>query len=264
MTLADLSTAQVFDEYMSSVNVRLQGENVPVPARAFHAWRILQQDTQAILTFGGPESMRINQWFADKYRSRGDSGMSLGRMLVILGGDPWALNFPPVFGTCRPDLTNMIEGGNPTLIPRITPVERQVLDRILVPTFGVLKAVNRIPPDLYADWRGAVDYAVSVPASFGMSRWASQQAVEKVCKEFLRHRSALPAHLSRSHDLDLLADEVDKLNLLRIDRSVLSKLKCKPGMRYPEDAAYQNATLIEAVEANQASVAICGHFALHW
>lgn len=258
----DLTDPNAFHAYMIALNTRLQAEGVVIAARPVRAWRLLQEHLALPLTWlGGPEAERVVNWFIAQYGVRAGIVGWHRRLLALLGGDPWVLNVPVVYGTARIDLGRMIERGVPGLMARITQTELQALDEVLVPAMESLNALNQTEPELYSDWLGSVDHATSGFPNYGMSRWASQQAFEKIVKEFIRRTGGQPGH---SHDLVAIVAVAEARGLSPVDRTLLAKVECRPGARYPGSPESQASTAILAVEAHHASVILSGRIVAEW
>jgi hypothetical protein len=262
MTPNDLSNPNAFHEYMISVNSRLQQEGLAIAARPVRAWRILQQQLALPLTWlGGPEAERVVHWFVTQYGVRASVIGWHRRLLAILGGDPWVLNVPMVYGKQRIDLGRMIENGVPALMARITKAELRALDEVVVPAMDALNALNHTEPELYSDWLGAVEHATGGFPNYGMSRWSSQQAFEKIAKEFIKRNGGQPDH---SHNLPAIVAAAEGRGLTPVDRALLAKVECRPGARYPGSPESRASTAVLAAEAHQASVILSGRIAAEW
>lgn len=262
MTPKDLSNPNVFHEYMMSVNSRLQQEGVSIAARPVRAWRVLQGALGRPLTWlDGTEAAQVVQWFVGQYGVRAGINGWHRRVLALLGGDAWVLNVPIIYGRTRIDLGRMIENGVPALMARITKAELLALDEILVPAMEALDALNHTEPELYSDWLGAVEHATGGFPNYGMSRWASQQAFEKIAKEFIKRKGGQPDH---SHNLPAIVAAAEALGLSPVDRDLLRRVACRPGARYPGSSDSRASTAQLSVEAHQASVILSGRIVAQW
>lgn len=249
--------------YLDGVDARLAGEGIAIHARSFHAWMAVQRDMRLSVPLGHPSMTAIGDYFAAKYGRRGLMDVSVGRMLVVFGHDPWVLRFPLVYGRVRVDLLRMIEDGTPDLIARLTTNDRAFLDDLVPRAFEAFNALKQVPTELCADWAASVDQAVDPRGDFGLSRWSSQQVVEKLLKTFIReHGGVVPQGkaLQHPHELEPVAAAAEALGLRPLDRTLLAKVECRAGVRYPGNTV----TLLDAVAANQASVMLAGEIAKKW
>ena len=249
--------------YLDGVDARLAGEGVAIHARSFHAWMAVQRDMRISVPLGHPSMNAVGEYFAAKYGRRGLTDVSIGRMLVVFGHDPWVLRFPLVYGRVRVDLLRMIEDGTPDLIARLTTNDRAFLDDVVPRAFDAFNALKHVPTELYADWAASVDQAVDPRGDFGLSRWSSQQVVEKLLKAFIHKNGGVVPRgraLQHQHELEPVAAAAEALGLRPLDRALLAKVECRAGVRYPGN----NMTLADAVGANQASVQLAGAIAKQW
>lgn len=90
---------------------------------------------------------------------------------------------------------------------------------------------------------------------FGMSKWASLQAVEKFLKAYILQQGIAP---ERTHVLAKLAGMAESLGLRGIDRTVLKLVACAPSARYDASSVSRG----EPVEGYRAAVSICGDVAI--
>jgi hypothetical protein len=257
------SDAAALRSYLDGVDARLAGEGVAIHARSFHAWMAVQRDMKLSVPLGHPSMSVVGDYFTAKYGRRGLMDMSVGRMLVVFGHDPWVLRFPLVYGTVRVDLLRMIEDGTPDLISRLTSSERALLEDLVPRAFEAFNALKQVPTELCADWAASVDQAADPRGDFGLSRWASQQVVEKLLKTFVRKYGGVVPQgraLQHQHELEPVAAAAEALGLRPLDRALLAKVECRAGVRYPGNSV----TLADAVDANQASVLIAGEIAKQW
>jgi hypothetical protein len=257
------SDAVALRTYLDGVDARLAGEGVAIHARSFHAWIAVQRDMRISVPLGHPSMTVVGDYFAAKYGRRRLMDAFVGRMLVVFGHDPWVLRFPLVYGRVRVDLLRMIEDGTPDLIARLTANDRAFLDDLVPRAFDAFNALTQVPTELCADWRAAVDQAVDPRGDFGLSRWSSQQVVEKLLKAFIRnHGGVVPQGraLQHQHELEPIAAAAEALGLRPLDRALLAKVECRAGVRYPGNSV----TLADAVGANQASVLLAGETAKQW
>ena len=137
-------------------------------------------------------------------------------MLVMFGHEAWVLKFLLVYGRVRVDLLRMIEDGRPDLIARLTTTDRASLDDLGPRTFEAFNALKHVPTELRADWSASIDQAVDPRGDFGLSRWASQQVVEKLLKTFIRkHGGVVPQGRALQHPHELRARRVQQRSAAR-------------------------------------------------
>ncbi|MEZ4365022.1 MAG: hypothetical protein R2939_01900 [Kofleriaceae bacterium] len=243
--------------YLDQVDAQLSASGIAIHARVIHAWTAIQTDTRSVIPLGHPSLQVVDVYFKEKYGRRGLLDMSVGRMLVLFGHEAWALRFPMVYGTVRIDLARMIEDGTPDVLARMSSGERAHLDDLLPRAFRAFYALREVSPDLRADLSTAVEQAINPRGHLGLSKWSSQQAVEKMLKSYvLKQQHPVP---KRGHKLEPIVATAEHLGLPPLNRNLLASVECDASARYPMDGV--QVTLREAVEANQAATLLCGEIA---
>jgi hypothetical protein len=249
--------------YLDGVDARLASEGIAIHARTLHAWIAVQRDMRMVVPLGDPSMKPVDDYFSAKYGRRILMDPAVGRMLVMFGHEAWVLRFPLAFGRVRVDLRRMIEGGTPNVVARLTAEERAFLDVLVPRAFDAFNSLKHVPPDLRADWSNAVDQAVDPRGDRGLSKWSSQQVVEKMLKAYVRKSGGVvptSRALQHPHELAPVAAAAEAVGLRAFDRALLAKVECRAGVRYPGNAV----TLVDAVAANQALVLLAGEIAKQW
>jgi hypothetical protein len=113
-----------------------------------------------------------------------------------------------------------------------------------------------LPRELTVDLDTAVYYLISPIPECGLSKWSSLQAAEKTIKGFIRLKGETPP---KTHILNTLLNQAERLCLPKLDSSLVNNVQCKPDVRYDEPVE-----LSDAVNAYQSSVKICHQVALHY
>ena len=252
-----------FHSYLDDLDQRLSKDGIDLTARGFHARLAIQRDFEMLLSLGSDLLAPVDAYFAAKYGRRALIDPAIGRMLVRIGHEAWAIKFPLRYGTVPLDFAKMIENGPPDIAGRLTKPERAFLDSLLPRAKAAFEALKYVPLELRVDWPTAVDQAVDPRGNLGLSKWASQQVVEKVLTAFVRaHGGLMPANgvQKHSHDLEPIVLAAEAVGLRDIDRTMLAAVKCTAAVRYPSN----KVQLQEAVLANQASVLLGGEIAKQW
>lgn len=246
--------------YLDQVDASLAQEGIAIHARSFHAWSRMQRDLGITAPLGDEMSQAIRNFYSDKYGARSRMDTTIGRALVLLAHDAWALRFPLVFGTRKLDFLEILENGTPAIVSHVTDEERALLEKFVPSAFAAFNALRQIDPRIRADEATAVDQAVDPRGDLGYSKWSSQQTLEKLLSAFIARRGgAVPSGRALQHPHHLLpvVEASEALGLPMIDRAQLAKVECRGRTRYPRN----RTTLAEAVDANQASILICGEIA---
>ena len=109
----------------------------------------------------------------------------------------------------------------------------------------------KLVPEARGNLTNAVELLFSTPPQYGLSKWESLQAAEKVLKAFI---SAKGAKFKFTHILEDLALRAELLGLPLIPRAELRDIQCSPQVRYGDIPV----TSREAVKAHQAALSVCG------
>ncbi|MCG8594700.1 MAG: hypothetical protein MI785_10075 [Kiloniellales bacterium] len=135
--------------------------------------------------------------------------------------------------------------------------------------FNVLEAsssLHEFIPSAEGDILAAVGHLMSNTKQYGLSKWASLQASEKVLKALIKHRGST---FPKNHDLSGLETRL-KGTGAKIDVAhLLSLIQCQAGIRYGEvpcdrDAALaaHHASLALIVELHKADVGLSATISL--
>jgi len=100
------------------------------------------------------------------------------------------------------------------------------------------------------DIDASVTHIFSNPPQYGLSKWSSLQATEKIIKAYIEEKNN---NFPFSHDLKKLAGEAKDLGLRGIPDSLLDLIQCSAGVRYGNPIVNLN----EAIQAHQACLDIC-------
>jgi hypothetical protein len=199
---------------LTDVDAKLRQPNVNIPARPLCALSELSVKWSVPIHIPGELSDRIFRWFDSRYGDRLKTGLSLGSTAVLIGGDAFKVRLPLIFGTigyvldCGPDerhsvasgrrvtlmnISKLIDGLTSALVATMPTEERNEIvswfGSAMVAGADIDSAGN--PPlisEAKGDLAASVEHLFSRPTQFGLSRWASLQAVEKLLKAFIHER----------------------------------------------------------------------------
>ncbi len=263
MRWSDVQDPKAFSDYMESVDQRLREREVAIAARPFEAAAIVSKELRIKFTVPGRVWDRINGWFEQRYGARLLMDMSIGTMVVAVRGDPYAVRFPLTFGTVAINPFSLVQDAAPGLFEGL---DHRALTELANTIEAGLRAVLalaerrlRPPPDLVS----AVAHLLAQPAQGGMSKWSSQQGLEKMLNGFIEAHGASSKVKRRrggAHDLLPLVELAERLGLPALDRDLVARVECTADVRYDR----LPVAVAEAVAANQASVQLCGYVAKAW
>jgi HEPN domain-containing protein len=271
-----------FERLMSEIDERMVSENVRIPARQIRGWMLFCEKQQLHgISFTHPISSKVMEWFHARYGSRINLNFDLGHSVEIIRGDLLHTRCFTFFGRlhviCHPalmgrpktgpavnqpavvNLLDQAEGMTVAFARSLTLEERQTLLRDFVASQVYLSRIadagtQALVPEARADLRESVDHMTRHEGRFGMSKWASLQAVEKFLKAYILQQGTAP---QRIHVLEELASKAESLGLRAIRRTVLNLAVCSPSARYDASSVSRG----EAVEGYRAAVSICGDVA---
>ncbi len=235
-----------------AANERMKDEGIPVPARPIRAAQMISKDLGLHLLFGGfetPIPLLAFEWFKQRYGGRVDAGFQLGRMVVLVDRDPFLVVFPIAYGPIQVNPLEWIQDLTGEIAHALDEETLARLCHQLIEAFDPISSLNRVPYQLVADMETAVFQIMNYPPELGLSRWASQQVVEKLLKAYLRASQVDPG---MKHNLAYLAQLSEENGLPALDRHDLEVVGCKASVRYGKIPT----SLANAVEAHHISIRI--------
>jgi hypothetical protein len=222
--------------------------------------------------------VRIDNWYAQKYGNR--MGISFAwQFALLIRGNAYKINIP----TANDDFSSLIFNEND--VNRTTPfafgiqtgigfdsfrfvedltvdflnsLKKEELDNIdFIFKLGLftkreIEKLLKMPLILQA--KGDIDAAVSHiftnPPQYGLSKWSSLQATEKIIKAYILETGET---FKFTHDLMFLAEQAENIGLDKIPVEQLQLIQCPAGVRYGVPAV----NLTEAINAHHSSLSIC-------
>jgi hypothetical protein len=291
-----------FQQHIDQIDRKLREASVPIPGRPIAALlefskltgselRICSLDREPLpgRYLGDDLSIRVAQWYEERYGDRILMDGKEGQVVVLLRGEPWVMELPLILGGGSGP--NFICGfGRATTLPAEPVLYRlgdvpppssdyNVLDSIVGLTDGFAKALtseecetilegflvgrtaySRLSGSsrdgLLALVRGDLDAAVAhLTGNFsqtGLSQWASLQATEKVLKHYLE---TLVGSYKHGHKLVDLESQAVAAGLPPLDPTWLPAIQCPAGVRYGEICV----SVEQAVAAHLASLRVISH-----
>jgi hypothetical protein len=276
-----------FLKLIESVDSEMRHENVPIHARPLQAvMRIARKLKIQLMTAPPDETTKlIYDWFDNKYGNRLKIDFSPGELAFLLRNDLFKFKFPKIWGrfTLKADTTlfnkkrksfeyakaidhleinplHFIVDFTETLAKSLTPSELEVISRLFrqgVDSFEFIRAASNLTlvKGALGDLHASVAHLFTNPPQHGQSKWASLQATEKLLKAYIKKRGQEPEYV---HNLKMLADEANRLGMVKFRPDAIEKIQCKAGVRY----GAISVSLLEAIEAHHAALNICAGAAL--
>ncbi len=280
--MVDLSNSEL-EKAITEIDSEMRSENINIPARPLVAFSKLSSRFHLEIDMRSELAQRINKWFENVYGDRLKISWSLGATVIVIAGDVYKVRIPLIFGThgfvfdSGPPERKMILNGRSVALNNITKhVQELTPARVQSMTANECNEVVTIfrkaavawsnlasvkfqdfLSEARADLETSVEHLLSKSPQFGLSRWASLQAVEKLLKAYIKERAG---QVRRIHDLADLASDAEGVGLSAIDRTVLARIQCSAGVRYGTDSS----TMQEAVSAHWAAIQVSGDIAVNF
>lgn len=273
-----IHTEEDFDRLMEIIDQEMRAEETPIRARSLEAVGKFTLGYSTWSMHRDPLTKKIHEWFNRRYGDRLKIDPTW-KMAVIIRGDLYRLRLPLIFGAanviCSPDqygVTGQAVAGSGGRLPTINVLDliddlteeyaKSLTKDELAALFFQFQlgyaAMNEIAfiseTELVTEAIGNIDASVAHlfanQPQFGLSKWASLQATEKLSKAFISQKGE---KYKTTHRLDELASKAESLGLNVIPRDLLDKVQCTPGVRYGDPTV----SLSEAVAAHQIALDIC-------
>lgn len=273
-----------FNELMASVDHELADAGFSIPQRPIHALRIVSvrfgiplpitppiPGTYHETNQYWPISSRIYKWYDERFGDRLKIDFAPGRMVFCIGNDLWGFRFPRIFGSAnliasrtersdklrtdgKPVIVNVIESidGLPDGL-RLSLTDQQlhaIFDSFIL-GFGAFDGLEQFRDEdlvktALADISAAVDHLLGIHPNYGLSKWSSLQAAEKLLKFSI---SQVGGAYPKVHNLDELIYEAAKHRLSFHLQKEIELIHCTPSIRYGQESCTRD----EALEAHHAT-----------
>jgi hypothetical protein len=221
-----------------------------------------------LMTETGGVAGVVNNWYRQRYGEALYMDTWVGRTVVEFAGAIWRLKVPLVLGRVRfvvdprqglrGNILDYFESDVATSLPVGLREGMSVADLRRVRdcfvrasrAFTVFTSEDDMARSARANLATAVWRLTSRPADFGLSRWESLQAVEKLLKAALAKRNhTFPTSGKDGHNLKVLARMTKAVGVVVPEDSLLVRIQCPASVRY--NASVSSA---EALEAHYASL----------
>ena len=256
-----------FDRLMEEIDNQLIQEHVPIPARPLIAiFSIIPSRFNCSFSIASPIGIAINTWFNERYGDKLKIDFTIGETVVLIKGDPYLVRLLPIVNGVISEI-NVLDwiDAPPGLMNSLGQKDLDNLIELIIEQSEMFTTIYNLPRELTIDLYIAVSCLLRYPIveslestilEYGLSKWSSLQAAEKTIKEFIRLKGETPPH---THILNKLLYQAERLNLPKLDSSIVNNVQCSPSVRYDEPVE-----LSDAVKAYHSAVKICHHVALHY
>ncbi|MDQ3711044.1 MAG: hypothetical protein M3388_02305 [Acidobacteriota bacterium] len=262
-----VKSEQDFQKLMQSVDEELFKKGMPIYIRPIEASSLISARfglTIISLPFkqvategsyiGSDLCIRIKQWFTDKYGEKLKIDPTW-KMAILIRGDAFRVRLPLIAGTPKIDIFDLVDD--------LTETYRKSLNQeeinLIITQFNIGQRAkceldslinNTLIKQAKGDIEASVYHLFTTPPQYGLSKWASLQATEKVIKTFIQEKVGSYKY---GHDLDKQAEDAQSVGLNPISRNNLTSIQCLSGVRYGKIVV----NLVEAIQAHQASLEVC-------
>lgn len=245
---------RTFQSQMEEIDAELRSEDMPITGRPIAAISKISKRFKCSIRFDGVEAKRINKWFEDRYGDRLKVDWSIGKTIILIKDDPYLVKYPLIFGQFQVNPFDWVHNLTPSTIKSLKNHELEQIASEIMQKFGYFALLRLFQNECLADLPIAVEQIISNHPQYGLSQWASLQAVEKTLKFYISSNNIKPP---RSHDLRLLADMASDIGLNELNDDCLTIIQCSPGVRYNEP----KVSLIEAKNAHDKCLKLCSEIA---
>jgi SEC-C motif len=273
-----INNEEDFRRVMESIDQEMRDEETPVRARSLEAVGKFTLGYSTWLMHMDPLTHKIHEWFNRRYGDRLKIDPTW-KMAVVIRGDLYRLRLPLIFGAanviCSPNqygITSKAAASTENRLPTINILDliddfteeyaKSLTKDELAALFNQFQlgyaAMNEIGyisdtelvREAVGDIEASVTHLFANQPQFGLSKWASLQATEKLIKAFISHSGE---KYKTTHNLEELAVKAESLGLNVIPRELLDKIQCSPGVRYGDPTV----SMAEAIAAHHISLDIC-------
>ncbi len=285
-----VETEADFLSLMETVDDDLKGKGFQIFQRPFNAWFEISskfglnlrfppfKDVASQNSFRGDDlTIKIFQWYNDKYGDKLKFDPTW-KTAILIRGDAYRLQIPLAFGAfvgvCSKEsfgkepppikssselpqmnILNLVDGLTEGYVKTLKSEElKNIFDNFMLGNYTRYEMETLLDKPLVEQAKGDIDAAVSHifsnPPQYGLSKWASLQATEKIIKAFIEEKNN---NFPFSHDLKKLAKQAKDAGLREIPDALLDLIQCSAGVRYGDPVV----SLIESVQAHQACLEIC-------
>jgi hypothetical protein len=202
-------------------------------------------------TLPHPHADQIKAWFVQRYGDRLLVDLSLGKVVILVRGDPYVLKLPRIYGKWDRvvDVTKTFAGMTKDYFADLPESDQNDMVTAFVSFYDAFTRLQGLPLPTRANLDTAILQMTASSPHFGESQWASLQFAEKTLKEFIKRKKARPP---RTHCLKQLLTQAERLGLQKGLWPLLSMIQCSADVRYKDSVALETAVL-----SHHASIDLC-------
>lgn len=271
--------SQDFEDLMVSVDRGLVQDGFSIPQRPINALGALSRQYSMSLPItppipnakheadnNWPISERVYKWYDMRYGERTKIDCSPGRMVVFIEEDLWVIKFPRIYGSVEFTVSRTTESdrsrsdGKPAIYNVLDAIQdfpktrrtnlpemelHHIFEKFLLglESFSILEGSNQndLIKSAIADVSSAVNHLLDPSKQYGLSKWSSLQAAEKVLK------AAITLHdgnYSNTHDLTKLMKQAAAVGIFGQWEELIDCIQCPPAIRYGDNSCSRDEALL--------------------
>lgn len=268
-----------FDAMMRSIDAGFAERGVKITARPLQVSREISRrygvdfpmfrpraNSPPNLRRFGPLYERIQEWFKATYGKRLIIDISVGKVVVDLDGDFYALRLARVWGTVeflagrrffQPTLardqlyrSNILQDIDDLTESKVARLSTAAIDAVFevfpigLLAFSTIDATVEDEPLLrtvQGDLETSADKLLGQGQHYGESKWASLQAAEKCLKAAI---NLTGSKYRRGHSLEKLIQQLDDMGIMLPSPGLASSIQCLGGIRYGEQSCGRQEAFI--------------------
>lgn len=286
----NIQTEEDFQTLIETVDNELKDKGFQIFQRPLSAWFEISSRFNLNLRFppfkktasdntyrGDDLTIRIFQWYDNKYGDKLNFDPTW-KIAILIRGDAYRLQillaFGAFVGVCSKEtfgkkpppissngelpqmnILNLVDGLTEGYVKTLKSEElKNIFDNFMLGNYARFEMETLLDKTLVEQAKGDIEAAVthifSNPPQYGLSKWASLQATEKIIKAYIEEQNNKFPH---THILKELTEKAEPLGLREIPDILLDLIQCSPSVRYGTPAV----SLIESVQAHHACLDIC-------
>jgi len=281
----NIKTEEDLNQVLGVIDEEMRDEGIPITARQIKGWLKFSAHFGLGLKMSDPLSQKVMDWFEVRYGDKLKVDYATGEIAVMIRGDLFKMRVPTMYGTvqviCDPRFW-MDKPGMQIAVNEDDPLpEGNVLNcideltesyaltftldeqRKLFHTFQfaneasqTIDQIKSVPfiDEAKGDIQASITHLFVESPQYGLSKWASLQAVEKFIKAYISKTGIIPPF---THDLQRLANLAATHGLPPISPVDLGKIQCAADVRYGRVAVSPQ----ESIEAHHAALKVCAEIA---
>jgi hypothetical protein len=268
-----------FNRVMLDVDNKLSLSGCSIPARPSMAIGEISKKFSIALPMGthrrvSPQvpaeswsiSERITEWYNQRYGERIKVDYSPGRMAILIENDLWILKIPFILGSVsffvsrtiksnklslnnKPATYNVLDAVvdlPPSRIPMLPDNELEHIFRKFLLGLKALSIVrssikkHELISSALADIEASIEHFTGSRPNYGLSKWASLQASEKLFKAAI---ALAGGNFTNTHSLEKLGEQAKTSGLTETWVVLLPYIQCSPGIRYGGEACDRDSAI---------------------